>query len=108
MSNEKELEMKLQALGLDAPRLNPGAVNKVIRDVQFHVFPGTTTTVCCITLANGFNVTGTSASASPENFNESIGRQVAYDNARNCIWELEGYLLKQSLFLAESGLGTDE
>jgi hypothetical protein len=50
-----------------------------------------------LTLKNGFNVIGESAAASPENFKEEIGKQIAYENARNKIWALEGYLLKQRL-----------
>ena len=33
----------------------------------------------------------------PENFDPEIGKQVAYDNAREKIWLLEGYLLKEKL-----------
>jgi hypothetical protein len=32
------------------------------------------------------------------NFDEEIGQKIAYDNAREQIWQLEGYLLKQSLY----------
>jgi hypothetical protein len=42
-------------------------------------------------------VTGESAAASPENFDEQIGRKIARDNARNKIWALEGYLLRSKL-----------
>ena len=53
--------------------------------------------MCCLTLQNGFTVTGESACASPENFDAEIGKKIARDNARNKIWMLEGYLLKQKL-----------
>ena len=56
-----------------------------------------TLTVCVLTLANGFTVTGESACASPENFNEEIGNRIARNNAKNKIWALEGYLLRQRL-----------
>lgn len=62
------------------------------------MFPGTTMTVCALTLRNGFQVVGESAAASPENFNEEIGRKIARTKARNEIWQLEGYLLKQKLY----------
>ncbi|MBU3845543.1 MAG: hypothetical protein H9855_00920 [Candidatus Acinetobacter avistercoris] len=54
-------------------------------------------TFCVIILKNGFTVTGESACASPENFDPEIGRKIAYDNAYNKIWMLEGYLLKEKL-----------
>lgn len=70
----------------------------MVADESYYVFPSTTLTVCCLTLRNGFNVTGESAAASPENFDEEIGRKIAFENARDKIWQLEGYLLKQRLF----------
>lgn len=54
-------------------------------------------TFCVLVLQNGFTVTGKSACASPENFDADIGRKVAFGDAFNQIWPLEGYLLKQRL-----------
>ena len=70
-------------------------IDEVIEDVAFHRFPGTTTTVCAITLTNGFVVIGTSACVIPEQFDTAIGNKVAYSDARRKIWDLEGYLLKE-------------
>lgn len=95
--NENELERELTDKGLSAPRLSPAFVDATILTEQYYIFPGTVMTVCCLTLQNGYNIVGTSAPASPENFNEEIGRKIAKDNARNQIWALEGYLLKERL-----------
>lgn len=81
-----------------APRLSPQDIEAVIEDEYFHIVPGTTTTLCVLTLCNGFNVTGQSAAASPKNFDEWIGRRVAREDAVRQIWQLEGYLLRQRLF----------
>ena len=54
-------------------------------------------TFCVLVLRNGFTVTGESACASPENFNAEIGRKIARENAKNKIWPLMGYALKESL-----------
>ena len=54
-------------------------------------------TVCALSLTNGYIVTGESAAASPENFDQAIGRKIARENARNKIWALEGYLLRERL-----------
>ena len=54
-------------------------------------------TICVLSLENGFTVTGESACASPENFDRIIGQKIAYENAREKIWMLEGYLLKEKL-----------
>ena len=59
---------------------------------------GTTFTTALITLENGAHVLGESACVSPENFDEEIGRKIAYQNAVQKVWPLEGYLLKEKLF----------
>ena len=98
-SSEQELEAEIQEKGLTAPRLTPDAIDSKIRVEHYHVFSGTQTTVCCLELTNGFTVVGESACASPENFDEGIGRKIARENARDKIWALEGYLLKDTLYL---------
>jgi hypothetical protein len=95
--NEQQLEQEIQEKGLNAPRLTPELIDAAIVDQKYHVFEGTTLTVCCLVLRNGFTVTGESAAASPANFDEEIGRKVAFQNARVKIWMLEGYLLKNKL-----------
>lgn len=98
MSNtEQEIEKEIQEKNLNAPRLTPDLIDSVIQSEQYHVFDNTTLTVCCLTLKNGYNVTGESAAASPENFDREIGRKIARQNAREKIWALEGYLLKEKL-----------
>lgn len=95
--SEASIEAELQAKGLTAPRLTPDMIDKCIIGEDYHVFPGTTMTICALKLRNGFVVTGESAAASPENFNEEIGQRIARANARNKIWALEGYLLREHL-----------
>lgn len=76
--------------------LTPEHLESLVVSEDFHVFPGTTMTVCCLTLKNGFAVTGDSACINPEDFDETIGREVARSEAISKVWQLEGYLLKQS------------
>jgi len=97
MTNEQKIEAEIQAKGLTAPRLTPDMIDAAIHSEQYHVFLGTTLTVCAITLRNGFIVTGESAAASPANFDQAIGRKIARENARNKIWAFEGYLLREKL-----------
>lgn len=101
MSNEQQIEQEIKDKGLNAPRLTPESIDAVITGEDYHVFHGTTLTVCALKLKNGFVVTGESAAASPENFNAEIGKKIARQNAREKIWMLEGYLLKQQLFEAK-------
>ena len=96
-TDEQTTEQMIQHKGLDAPRLTPDHIDAQIVDTQFHVFEGSRLTVCCLALRNGFTVTGESACASPENFDQEIGEKVARENARSKIWQLEGYLLRERL-----------
>ena len=129
MTNEKQIEQEIQDKGLNAPRLTPDHIDSVIQSVhyftagdgyvgaltsseEFNALPEHERTVqpplqldlltfCVIVLKNGFTVTGESACASPKNFNADIGQKVAYENAREKIWLLEGYLLKEKLYQAQ-------
>lgn len=96
-ASEASIEAELKTKGLNAPRVTPQDIDATIKSESYHRFPGTTLTICALTLRNGFIVTGESAAASPENFDEAIGKRIARDNARGKIWALEGYLLRQKL-----------
>lgn len=98
--NETAIETEIQAKGLKAPRLTPALIDGTIAGEDYHVFPGSQLTICCLTLQNGFTVIGESACASPANFDAELGRKIARNKARDKIWALEGYLLKQRLHTA--------
>lgn len=99
--DEQAIEAEIEAKGKTAPRLTPAHVDAQIVGEAYHVFPDTTLTVCALTLRNGFQVVGYSAAASADNFDADIGRQIARANARNKIWPLEGYLLRERLHAGE-------
>jgi len=77
-----------------APRVTPEQVDAAIIGEQYHRFEGTTLTICCLTLANGFAVTGESACVSPENFDAELGMRIAKENAKRKVWDFEGYALR--------------
>lgn len=104
-AEEIALEARLIEHQLNAPRLTPSSIDAVIEGVQFHVFVGTTLTVCCLTLRNGYCVTGESAAVSLANFDPDIGRDIAFKNARDKIWALEGYLLRNQLHQSQEQQG---
>ncbi len=58
-------------------------------------------TICVIEMKNGFIVTGESACADPDNFDASIGRKIARENAISKIWALLGYELRSELHYAK-------
>lgn len=112
---DAEIEKEIQRKGLTAARITPADVEANIDTewyftgadaVQHYFVPGACLnmesplnqlTFCVLVLKNGFTVTGESACASPENFDEELGRKIARANAINKVWPLMGYALKQSL-----------
>lgn len=89
------LEKEIQDKGLNAPRLTPEQIDAVILGKTFTVLPSGKTMVCELILKNGFSVRGEASVVSRENFNQEIGEKISFKNARDKVWELEGYLLQQ-------------
>lgn len=114
-----DLEQEIQNKGANvAPRITPSHIEDCIASVHFFTAadgvnsakrPDTVIsddslqslellTICVLVLKNGFTIVGKSACASPENYNADIGKDVAWRDAKEQIWPLEGYLLKQNLY----------
>ena len=122
-NSDAGIERLIQAKGKTAPRIVPAAIKEVVvselyftgadgwagehadrvsdhgemaRPQPYHVsLP--LLTICVLVLKDGFTVIGTSACASPENFDAEIGRRIARENAEQQIWPLLGYELKTKL-----------
>lgn len=93
--SEQEIEQEIQDKGLDAPRLRPEDIDAKIKNSTYTNLPSGKCVVCELTLANGFTVRGESACVSPANFDQEIGNKISYQNARDKVWQLEGYLLQE-------------
>lgn len=93
--SESSIENAIQEKGLNAPRLTPEAIDAKIKGRTFTNLPSGKCVVCELTLQNGFTIRGESACVSPENFDQEIGNEIAFKNARKKIWQLEGYLLQE-------------
>lgn len=76
-------------------KVTKDSIEAKIRKVDYMVLPDSTVTLCNITLNNGFSVRGESACVDPRNFNIEIGKGLAYKQAFDKIWPLEGYLLAE-------------
>lgn len=94
---EKAIESAILASKPTAPRLTPADIDAVIVGETFTTMPSGKVMVCELTLRNGFTVRGEAATVSRENFKVDIGEKISRENARNKIWELEGYLLQEKL-----------
>lgn len=68
-------------------------IKNIIKEVIYTRI-GHKTTICLMILKNNFEVVGTSACVDKNNFNKEIGEKLAYENAFEKIWELEGYRLQ--------------
>ena len=97
----EQIEQEIQAKGLNAPRVTLGDFEAKIIDVEIvkHVTKGGgILRWAVLTTANGFAVTGRpSAAVSVENDNAVIGQKIAIENARNELWPLMGYALKERI-----------
>lgn len=98
--DEAAIEAEIRAKNLTARRITPEMLDEEIAGEDYHVFPGSCLTVCALTLKNGFVVTGESACAMPENFDAEIGRRIARSNAREKLWPLMGFRLRDALAAA--------
>lgn len=85
-----ELPVKVTRVALEARILS----------VSYDVRPDGRTTVCEITMVNGFTVRGESSCAVAAEFREDFGRNYAYEDALNKAWAFEGYLLRDRRFNA--------
>jgi hypothetical protein len=65
---------------------------------EVRYFKWDTLTICAVELENGYKVVGVSACADPLEYDESIGAELAYRDAMNQVWSLEGYLLRQDIW----------
>lgn len=84
-------------------RVTKEEIDNLIERVDYHLFEETTVTVCLIWLKNGAKVLGVNyGRILPEEQNWEMGKQEAYKDAYNKIWELEGYLVRHNLHKFES------
>jgi len=116
-TDDSAIEQEIVAKGLTKPRVTPQDIEENIVSCYFFtasegVFGEEVSnqrpnavyeksldllTFCVLVLRNGFTVTGESACASPENFDADIGKKIARENAKQKIWPLMGYALKERL-----------
>ena len=85
-------------------KLSTHDIESVIRSTEFIFLPDGKTTVCQLTLNNGYTVIGVSACVDPANFDSQLGSKIARENAVKEIWPLEGYLLAQRLYEAKENM----
>ncbi len=99
--NDTEIEKEICDKGLNAPRVTPDLIASIIIGETYTKLPSGRTLICELTLKNGYTVRGESSCVSVENFDLELGKKISREDAKNKIWQLEGYLLKERLFNKE-------
>ena len=118
MATDDDIEREILAKGLTAARVTPESIEaKIKSEFYFTAADGVRgesqmgtrpagnaeslerLTICILVLENGFTILGKSAPASVSNFDVGLGRKIARADAFNQIWPLEGYLLRENLFM---------
>ena len=69
-----------------------------IKNEMYLVLPDGKSTLCVLTLENGYTIKGISACVDAANFDMNIGRKIAFEDAIRQIWPLEGYLLAEKIY----------
>lgn len=98
------MEQDIQALNLTAPRVESASIDDIMSRVRYvvSVVEGTTTTLATAVTDDGFTLAiGQTSCVDPDNFNASVGAKWAIEDAkkkaRDELWKLEGWRLKQDL-----------
>jgi hypothetical protein len=84
----------MSSVAMSAERITPEHIDARIKEVRYIKGPHTVT-VCLVKMANDYVVVGHSACVDPAQYNEQVGREMAYQHAREQLWALEGYLLAE-------------
>ncbi len=71
-----------------------------IASTTYEVRPDGRTTVCEITMVNGFTEQGKSSCVSVDEFKKDLGEKYAFEDVLNKVWAMESYLLRERRFTA--------
>lgn len=72
-------------------------IESKIKAECYLVLPDGKSTICILSLQNGYTIKGLSACVDASNFDMETGRKIAREDAVRQIWPLEGYLLAEKL-----------
>lgn len=69
-----------------------------IKSTTYTLLPNGRTTICQVTLENGFTVEGSSACVDVANYNQALGEKYSFEKTVDKMWEIEGYLLAEKIY----------
>lgn len=74
-------------------------IDEIIANGKIEVMKlGEKTTLVKLTTKEGFEIIGTSACVSAENYNEAIGKELCLKRIKDKLWAYEGYCLQKELY----------
>jgi hypothetical protein len=76
---------------------NQGLFDRWVKKADFAKV-GVKTTVCLLTLENGFEIVGTSACVDPKMFDATLGKQYSLVDALDKLDELQGFAMQVEMF----------
>lgn len=88
---------------MNAPRVTEADVDAAIVGDTYTVLPDGRTTICTLTLDNGYTVRGEASCVCVENFDRALGEQYSYADARRRVWPLLGFRLADKLAREKRG-----
>lgn len=81
-------------------RVNPEDIDAAIAKIEYVLLPDGRTTICLLTLDNGFTVRGEAACVDIRNYVQSTGQEYALADAKRKVWPLLGFRLADMLVRA--------
>lgn len=80
-----------------APSVTNEDVSAAIVKTEFVLLPDGRTTICILTLDNGFTIRGESSCVCKENYRQDLGEEYSRIDARNKVWAFLGFRLADQI-----------
>lgn len=68
---------------MQAPTVTQQGIFDKVKSVTYTLLPDARTTICQLTMENGFSINGQSACVSADSYNQHLGEKYAYEDALN-------------------------
>jgi hypothetical protein len=78
------------------PIITPEFLESLVARIEWHLFDGTRTIACALTLGNGFSVIGLAHALPTTEFNPRIGSDLAKADAFRKLAEIVGFVVADS------------
>ena len=86
-------------------KVNPADIDAVIVNGQYVLLPDGRTTICLLTLDNGYTVRGEASCVDIANYDKATGEKYSLEDAKRKIWPLLGFRLADRLHSGNRFIG---